>query len=291
MQPKFLKRSALLSVISILLALSALSVSTYAWFTANRSVSTSRIEAKTGYAELALYVKAPSDRAFTGNVCELSFTGGSSTALMPVSTADLQHFVYCPGMVLDKAERFLPVEDISNQTLFCYGTVNMRAEIEGGSGSAARVAVYLDQSAEFGMLAEKSGEDSLLLNAARLGLAIHGEADTAKIFYLSDEKNEDNDQVRNTFVDGQLQTGDIVLKSDGSSKVTPVTDPALPLGACMLSDGSESGQPLFYLKPGVDYVIDVFFYLEGCDPDCSDSISYDAADFGLAFYATLVPEG
>ncbi|MDD6188793.1 MAG: hypothetical protein PUB32_04340 [Clostridiales bacterium] len=291
MGPKFLKRSALLSVISILVVLSALSASTYAWFTANRSVSTSRIEARTGYEELTLYVKAPSDSAFTGNVCELSFTGGSSTALMPVSTADLQHFVYCPNTAADRAERFLPVGDLSNQTLFCYGTVHMRAELEGGADSSARVAVYLDQSDEFGLLAEKSGEDSLLLNAARLGLAIHGEADTAKIFYLSDEENDESGQVRNTFVDGQLQPDDIVLKSDGSGQVTAVTDPALPLSACMLSAGSASVQPLFYLEPGVDYVIDVFFYLEGCDPDCSDSIAYDAADFGLAFYATLESEG
>ena len=117
---------------------------------------------------------------------------------------------------------------------------------------------------------------------------VSGAPDTARIFYLSDQNNAENQQVRNTVVNGQLQEGEIVLLSDGSGNVTPVADPALPLSACVLSDG---GEPLFYLQPGEDYQIQVFFYLEGCDPDCSDSISYNAADFGLAFFAALAPEG
>ena len=292
MELKFLKRSALLALLSILVALSAFSAATYAWFTANNKVSTSRIEASTDRADLKLYVKAPGAGAFTGNECELVF-GGNQGALLPVSTADLQNFVYCPNMSSDKAERFQPLGELSEQKLMAYGTVDMRAELEGGTG-AARVAVYLDQPEDFGLIAEKSEADSLLLNAARLGLALQGEADTAKIFFLSDEHNEESKQILNTFVDGQLQEGNIVLKSDGSGTVSAVPDPAKPLSACMLSDGTagaEPGEPLFYLEAGKDYTIDVFFYLEGCDPDCSDSIAYNAADFGLAFYATLAPEG
>ena len=291
MDLKFLKRSAFLAIFTILAALAALSAATYAWFTSSRNVATSRIETSTDHSELALYVKAPSDSAYSGNVCELQFSGGNNVSLLPVSTADLSYFVYCPGSVSDKAERFVRVTDISNQNLFCYGSVDMRAELSGAAVSSTRVAVYLDQSDEFGKLAEKADEDSLLLNAARLGIAVHGEPDTARIFYLSDEHNEDDQQVLNTVVDGRLQPDGIVLMSDDDGNVTPVSDPALPLSACMLSEGNTPGEPLFYLKPGVDYQIDVFFYLEGCDPDCSDSIECNAADFGLAFYATLASEG
>ena len=35
----------------------------------------------------------------------------------------------------------------------------------------------------------------------------------------------------------------------------------------------------------------MYFYLEGCDPDCSDSVSYDEADLHLAFYGVLSEEG
>lgn len=288
MEVKFLKRSAFLALLSILVAMSVFSAATYAWFTANSKVFTSRIEASTDRAELRLYVKAPDDASFEGSECELSF-GAEQITLLPVSTADLQNFVYCPGMASDKAEIFRQIEDLNEQTLLAYGAVDMRAELDGVS--AAKVAVYLDQPEDFGLLAEASEEDSLLLNAARLGLMLRGDADTAHIFYLSDEHNDEEEQVLNTVIDGELQEDDIVLESDGSGNVSPVPDPALPLGACMLTDGEKPGEPLFYLEAGKDYTIDVFFYLEGCDPDCSDSVAYDTADLALAFYATLAPEG
>lgn len=285
MDTRFLKRSALLAVISMLVALSVLTVATYAWFTANSSVSTSRIETSTDGGDLTLYVKAPTDAAFTGNVCELIFN--NNTALYPVSTADLQHFVYCPGMNGDQAERFSPVEDLNDQTLLSYGTVDLRAELTGAV-SGARVAVYLDDAGELGNMVQAEA-DSLLLNAARLGLALQGDPDSARIFYLSDEENGEGKQVLNTVIDNEVQPADIVLQSDGTGAVTAVPDPAVPLSACMIDDDG-AGQPLFILEPGVDYTIDVFFYLEGCDPDCSDSIELNAADFGLSFYATLAAE-
>ena len=291
MDLKFLKRSAFLAILTILAAVAALSAATYAWFTSSRNVATNRIETSTDSSELTLYVKAPSDSAYSGNVCEIEFSGGNNLQLQPVSTADLSSFVYCPATVSDRAEKFVLLSDHSAQNMFCYGSIDMRAELGGEAASSTRIAVYLDESGESGLLAVKTEEDSLLLNAARLGIAVHGDPDTAKIFYLSDENNQGGQQVLNTVVDGQLQPDGIVLMSDDGGNVTPVSDPALPLSACMLSEGYDPGEPLFYLKPDEDYQIDVFFYLEGCDPDCSDSIEYDAADFGLAFYATLASEG
>ena len=263
---------------------------TYAWFSVNRNVAAGRIETSTDTVTLTLYVKAPTDSAFSGNTCDLRFTAGNELALLPVSSADLQHFVYCPSMTASvNAERFAPIADPAAQDKFCYGAIDMRADLSGAT--AKRVAVYLDESGELGKLAQKLGEDSLLLNAARLGIMVKGDPETAKIFFLSDQNNAAGQQIRNTVVNGQPQGDNIVLKSDASGNVTPVEDPARPLSACMISDGADAREPLFYLQPGVDYQIQVFFYLEGCDPDCSNSIQYHASDFGLAFYATLAPEG
>ena len=291
MNAAMLKRSALLAVFSLLVAAAVLSTATYAWFTSNRSVTTGRVETSTDVSDLTLYVKAPSDRSFSGSVCELSFSGGDELALLPVSTADLRSFVYCPGTISDQAKNFVRLKDLENQNMLCYGSLYMRAELSGDSAASARVAVYLDQDDPLSPLAEKTEEDSLLLNAARLGIAVHGQPDTARIFLLSEEENGKDRQVLNTFVDGQLQPEGIVLKSGADGTVTPVADPAVPLSTCMLTDGPDSGEPLFYLEPNTDYQIDVFFYLEGCDPDCSDSIEYNAAEFGLAFYATLASGG
>lgn len=38
------------------------------------------------------------------------------------------------------------------------------------------------------------------------------------------------------------------------------------------------------------YPVDIYFYLEGCDPDCSDDLSFDIADLHLAFYGVLQQE-
>lgn len=290
MNTRFLKISGILTVLWILVAAAVFSTATYAWFTANRTVSASRVEAVTDTMELTLYVKAPSDSTYSGNVCQLQFTAGNALSLTPVSTADLQHFVYCPNTVSDNATHFVPLADITNQDQFCYGIIDMRAELSGAA-SSQRVAVYWDESAELGALLEQADEDSLLRNAARLGIMVGGAPDTARIFFLSQERNPDQQQIRNTVVNGQLLEDDMVLKSDAQGNVSPVADPAIALRDCMLSDASDSARPLFYLQPGVDYQIQVFFYLEGCDPDCSDSITFHAADLALAFYATLVSEG
>jgi hypothetical protein len=42
-----------------------------------------------------------------------------------------------------------------------------------------------------------------------------------------------------------------------------------------------------YLELNQIYAVDIYFYLEGCDPDCSDSVSLDGADLHLAFYGVL----
>ena len=288
MNGKYLKSTFLLAVCMTLAALLVLTTATFAWFTANSRVSASRVETSTAYEDLTLYVKAPSDSAFTGNTCRLEQIAGSTT-LRPVSTDDLLSFVYCPQTVSDNAESFARVSDIRDQNLFFLGAVDLRAET-AGEGAGGRVAVYLEESEALGALVQKTDEESLLLNAARLGLMLRDHPETARIFYLSDTENDEDDQIRNTVIDGELQPDGIVLHSTSAGRVTAADDPALPLGGFMLPEEGDPGQPLFDLEPYTDYTLDVFFYLEGCDPDCSEAVEYDAADLGLAFYATLAPE-
>jgi hypothetical protein len=47
-------------------------------------------------------------------------------------------------------------------------------------------------------------------------------------------------------------------------------------------------EPLFYMEMNCIYAVDIYFYLEGCDPDCSDSVSFNEADLRLAFYGVCV---
>ena len=45
--------------------------------------------------------------------------------------------------------------------------------------------------------------------------------------------------------------------------------------------------PLMYMELNRIYTVDVYLYIEGCDPDCSDSIGLQEADLHLAFYGIL----
>ena len=47
------------------------------------------------------------------------------------------------------------------------------------------------------------------------------------------------------------------------------------------------GKSLLTMELGKIYTVDVYFYLEGCDPDCSDSVSFDQSELYLGFYGVL----
>ena len=44
------------------------------------------------------------------------------------------------------------------------------------------------------------------------------------------------------------------------------------------------------MQIGKIYSLDIYFYLEGCDPDCTDSVSFNTADLQLSFYGVLAGE-
>jgi hypothetical protein len=76
-----------------------------------------------------------------------------------------------------------------------------------------------------------------------------------------------------------------------------VEDPAVSLASRTLPlDGTDDAdalrelQPLALLELNRTYAVDIYFYLEGCDPDCSNDIFYDAAALHLAFYGVLTEE-
>ena len=46
-------------------------------------------------------------------------------------------------------------------------------------------------------------------------------------------------------------------------------------------------QPLLLMELNREYTMDVYFYLEGCDPDCTDDIWHNGVDLQLAFYGIL----
>ncbi|MBQ7625398.1 MAG: hypothetical protein IJS65_09020, partial [Clostridia bacterium] len=103
------------------------------------------------------------------------------------------------------------------------------------------------------------------------------------IFSLSDKNNAQDQQARNTKIDGNVISDGMVISYNGTPRA--VKDPAQNLSK--YSYGSSGATPVAMLEPGKEYKMDVYFYLEGCDPDCSDSISFSEADLHLAFFGVL----
>ncbi len=285
-----MKKPGLLSktwgvLLMLIIVLVALTAATYAWFSSNRVVDTDTVQTRSGTTTLELQVSSQGGDGFNGadvsNIVQVNAT--SSDELFPVSTADLKTFVYNSTTVGDMASGFVTVKD---EKRYYHGRIYLKAAAEG-QPQGSTMALYLDESEAAGgaLLTETSGQ---LSHAARLGLTFDGA--NAVIFYLSDKTNAQAERVQNTSLNGALLEEGQVL--DGSSgTVRAVKDPAVALASyTIVMEGDNTilpDKPLLNMELNKIYPVDIYFYLEGCDPDCSDAISYDGVDLHLAFYGVL----
>ena len=271
--------------VTMIAATLALSAATYAWFTSNRLVNTDKATARSGTDTLELQISSEGGNNFQA-LSEAAIIQMNRTALselMPVSTADLNSFVYNPSSRGDMAESFRTVTD---ENYYYHGRIYLRALAQGDSVSG-RMALYLDEDNEAGgALAQSDG--GLVLNAARLGLTFDG--GNPAIFYLSNDSNPESQQIRNTSINGEILADGQVLKSSGGT-LSAVADPSIPLAnrTIVMNDSGAvlPEAPLLYMNLNQIYTVDIYFYIEGCDPDCSNSIGLDELDLHLAFYGIL----
>lgn len=271
--------------VTMIAAALALSAATYAWFTSNRLVNTDKATARSGTDTLELQISSEGGNNFQA-LSEAAIIQVNRTALselMPVSTADLNSFVYNPSSRGDMAESFRPVTD---EKYYYHGRIYLRAVAQGDS-TGGRMALYLDEDNEAGgALAQSDG--GLVLNAARLGLTFDG--GNPAIFYLSNTSNPEEQQIRNTSINGEILADGQVLKSSGGT-LSAVADPSIALAdrTIIMNDSGAvlPAAPLLYMNLNQIYTVDIYFYIEGCDPDCSNSIGLDELDLHLAFYGIL----
>ena len=275
------------SLITMLVLLMSFTAFTYAWFSSNRIVSTNRASGRTGDENVRLLISSNGGEGFQGSQEStiLQINRMDSDQLMPVTTADFKTFLYCPVTIDDKAQHFVPDED---EKYYYHGRVYLQAVTTGNLNG--RLALYLDEHSDAGGALVKT-DDAYVLNAGRLGLTFDG--DNEVIFKLSDQENPVEDQTLNTVIDNELLGRDQVLTTQ-SGDVKAVQDPAVPLAMHMISEDasqeSTQGSPLLYMTLNQIYAVDIYFYIEGCDPDCSKSIQYDHLDLHLAFYGILTEE-
>ncbi len=272
------------TLITSLAVIVSLTSATYAWFSANSVVRTNRVVGRSGTDQVVLQVSQTGGDNFQG-AYETGLVQVNSTNtgfLMPVSTSDLTNYVYNASTVEQTAVSFVKV---TGERYYYHGRVYLRATAEGHSENA-RLALYLDGAESGGSLVRNA--KGYLVNAARLGLTFDG--GSRKILRLSEEANPEKDRTLNTVLNGNALSAGQVIDSSGST-FQAVTDPSEPLARYMVGTDGLTGNgtisPLLNMELNRVYAVDVFFYLEGCDPDCTDVTRMDELDLHLAFYGVL----
>ena len=110
------------------------------------------------------------------------------------------------------------------------------------------------------------------------------------ILKLSTSENPSNQQTYNTVINGQTLGKDQVL-SYNNGNIRAVSDPSVSADSYTISFDNDSVQvpdnALLTMQFNKIYTVDIYFYIEGCDPDCSNDIEYSTADLQLGFYGVL----
>ena len=120
--------------------------------------------------------------------------------------------------------------------------------------------------------------------AARLGLRFSD--GSFKILTLSDV----NEGTGNTKLgDTVVGSGKVLTYDDNAKTVKSADDPAIALADVQIPpEGGKGKTVITELNLNETYNVDVYFYLEGCDPDCiSDKVALSKAALNLAFYGLL----
>lgn len=260
---------ALLAVAALLITLLALGGASYAWFSHNSNASTSKISAKASDADAKLLLSL-TESPFNGqrevDLSAAQIAESGSGKLMPVSTSDLVSFVYNSGVKM------------SGENDIFHAVIYVKAE--GDESLDQRLAVYLDDT-EGQLFTGDAG--SLFLNAGRLGLLFEGKSPF--IAALSDEHNSTDKQTDNTKLNGADVARGKVLHMDAAGNVSAVDDPVVRLASAGIKSGDAKAVAVIAMNKV--YRLDIYFYLEGTDPDCSSAVELNKAKLHLAFFGEL----
>lgn len=282
--------------------LATLTTATFAWFTANREVETEKVTARSGSTNLELQLSKKGGSEFSaeletdtdGTVYETETTYSivkldalGSKKLMPVSTADLKTFIYSPvtenAEATDKTLKIMPKDKIPDEIY--HDTIYLKVEDNGTMPDGTKANLYLDNLKKLPILTVPN--EGNLGKTARLGLKISNDkTEIATLIFRFEEDTKG--AVSNTVLNGeQLKPGLVLIEKDG--KVAPSdTDPAALLKEYQYAEDNPSPKPLLTMELGTIYTMDIYFYLEGCDPDCDGSAERSTGTLALAFYAALV---
>lgn len=258
------------AMFALLIAFVAVAAATYAWYIYNTSRHTTKVKMAAGTG-INIQISNTYDGEYGSAAVLNSFTG----RLTPVSTDKISGG-------FQKAEEFVRGTDSQPELvagIFGQGDetdyyhTKMYIRTNGGPTD-----VYLS-----GIGYTDSDSSAPISTAIRVGLVVHepGERTPAAgeyIFAINDAQNPE--ALYNT---QKGQAGDVLdsSKADGSTvPFTPLTSAAY----CKYNEntgevtGTDTAQKLFIIqgagkqKPGTPVEVELYIWLEGCDPDCTANL-------------------
>lgn len=276
------------ALISAIIAVFVLVLATFAWYQQNKFTDTGKATARSGDENITLEISSRGGSNFSPKETApiVQVNGADKMKLMPVSTADLNTFVTNNHTDGGMAKSFSVVR---NEDDIYHGRIYIRAKASGDNAQS-HMALYLDQTGDSGGRLIKASEQEFI-NAARMGLRVSGSDKTSStIFYLSSKANDGDGRVYNTEING-TQLGDGKVLDGSSGTVRAVADPSVSLGSRSIAESSGGyslpDESIMTLKMNTIYQVDIYLYLEGCDPDCSDAVKFDTSNLHLAFFGVV----
>ncbi len=268
-----IKKQIIWSLLMSCLALIVTVSSTYAWFTVNRQVSTGRVSARAAEEDLKLLLCGTENGEFSETTAVITQVNVQAMdKLMPVSTADLKSFcelLYTDGQEVNRYSLVEREENLYHGRIYIRPTtVNLQT---GG-----RMALYFDQTEAAGgkLMTDVEGA---LSTAGRLGLSFQTAQREGYIFYLTPPGADEKP---------------VVVSYDETNGFREVGDPAVSVNTYEIQVRDTEvvlpEKPLAILELDKPCALDIYFYLEGCDVDCTEEISGDSIDLHMAFYGVLV---
>lgn len=274
-----------ISIWMIFLLVVSLSATTYAWFSSNARVQTTKVYSQTAQDTVELWIGQTPDSLVLGNAgVDLGFVGTSDgKKLMPVSTANLTTFVSNSVTTEGVATHFTDADE----GLYYHTRLYLQAKSTSPL-TGSRLALYLDESGEEGPLFRNTSKE--LLRTLRLGFLFEG---SEPIILQVDSTKEGNRSTQGTtMINGQLLGEDMVISKQGE-ELFAVPDPSQNLQSYLFASSpiGENTKPLIQMEWNQIYPVDVYIYMEGCDLDCTDTLMQQELDFYLAFFGLVVAEG
>jgi hypothetical protein len=257
MDGRTVRHSAWLAAVYALLALVLLAGGTYAWFSFRPDANVTPLSGTISDGEGDLLISNQSGGPFDTS-CEL-LLNDPETELLPVTTADLEHFYAVSAQDAAGVATAYRAADERAAAHTLNGTLYLRAE---GSG----FQVYLWQPSM------DCGQDTQALAALRLGLRIQTAAGVQTHIFLLDELGDTAGAESQQTIP---RAGEVVASAgeDGSAGYT--ADPARALSDSTARGTEEAvlagTTALCSLADGETAEVKFWLYLEGCDDNCINS--------------------